>query len=89
MTLQQAINTQLKARKKTVAQMVKYVGMSTVNYSKMIKENRLAFEYVEKIAQFLDMPLPELLLPVYYNKNEAAIIGGIIGEVRSKINAIG
>ncbi len=87
MTLQQAINAQLKAQKKTVAQMVGYVGMSTVNYSKMVKNNRLAFEHVEKIAQFLNIPLPELLLPVYYNENEAAIIGGIIAEVRNKINA--
>jgi len=87
MTLQQAINAQLKAQKKTVAQMVDYMGMTTVNYSKMIKSNRLAFVYIEKISQFLNVPLPELLLPVYYNENEAAIIGGIIAEVRNKINA--
>ncbi len=64
-TLRQAINKQLRSQKKTVEEMVQFMGMSRANYNKAIKHKRIALEHLESIAAFLNISVIELLKPVY------------------------
>lgn len=83
-SLKSIITAQLKARKKTKEDLAAYLGMTRVNLQKQLNRNRLAFEYLEKTAEFLQVPLPELLVPLYYTESEAKAIGSILHYVREK-----
>jgi len=86
-SLKTVINQHLRAQKKTTQSLSDYLGMSRVNLNTMLNNKRLAFEHLEKVAEYLNIPLPELLVPVFYSTNEAKIISGIIGEIRDKIHS--
>jgi transcriptional regulator with XRE-family HTH domain len=83
-SLQSIISAQLKARKKKKEDLAVYLGMTRVNLQKQLNHNRLAYEYLEKTAEFLQVPLPELLVPLYYTESEAKVIGSILQHVREK-----
>ena len=84
MTLHGIIKQRLKERGKTLANLLKHIEISRAGYGQAIKKNAIKLSQIERIAEFLEMPVPELLLPLYYEETETDLILANINYVRKK-----
>jgi transcriptional regulator with XRE-family HTH domain len=85
MTLHEIIKKRLKEREKLLEDLFVYMKISRPGYGKAIKGN-IKLNQIEKIAEFLEIPVPELLLPLYYEETEKDLIQSSINFVRKRVS---
>ena len=83
-TLHSLIKLRLKERGKTLEEMFAYLKISRAWYGKTLKNQTTKLTLLEGIAAFLEISLPEFLLPLYYNETESKMIQANIDFIRNE-----
>jgi transcriptional regulator with XRE-family HTH domain len=78
------IKQTLRNKNLTMEDMFSHIGITRQGYGQAMNGKTIKLSQLEAIAGFLEIPLPELLLPVYYTETESKMIKGNIDFVRSK-----
>ena len=81
-SLHKVIKLRLKERGNTINDLIEYLKISRQGYTKAIKNN-VSLTQLEQIASFLKLPVPELLLPIYYTEKEARAMSAAIDYLRN------
>lgn len=76
------VKKQLKLQGKQLSDLFAHMDISRQGYGKAIKGN-IKLKHIETIANFLKIPVPELLLPLYYTEPETRAITGTIDHLRA------
>lgn len=80
--LHSIVKQRLKEQNKTLAQLCEALNISRQYYGRAMREKTLKLSQLETIAGYLEIPLPELILPAYYEEKETKMIQGNIDFVR-------